>query len=364
MDEQVTGQYYATATGTPQPAVVRWTGPEALAVEVGREVLHWSVRDKTFRWEISASALRLSYGKPPQVLIVREGARMNAWMAQFQRLGVKRAKDASIPWIVRVPLMLPLGFIAVCVAVYCWVLPPAAERLVMVLPTSMDVRLGDAMFQGMSAGLREDAARSERLQAFGDRLTVAPTFRPRYHVVDDAQVNAFALPGGHIVVYTGLLDRMATPEQLAALLAHEGTHVERRHSTRSIARSLSGNVFLAVVVGDAAGLIGAAAGKADELRGLHYSRALESEADAVGMERMAADSVDPRGMVRLLQLLQEEAGDMPEAMAFLSSHPLTQERIAAAEAQAARYPALRTVPPALDSLFQALRDRSGDQGIR
>lgn len=354
MDEPVTGHYYATATGAPQEATVRWTGPGTLEVEVGREVKAWSVRDRSFRWEISASALRLSYGRPPQVLVIREAARMNAWMAQFQRMGVKRAKETSVPWIVRIPLMLPLGFIAVCVAVYLWALPFAAERLVTLLPTSVDVRLGDAMYQGLSASLDEDTARSVRLQRFGDRLRVAPTFAPRYHVVNDAQVNAFALPGGNIVVYAGLLDRMASAGQLAALLAHEGTHVEERHSTRSIARDLSGRAFLAVVLGDAAGFVGAAAGRADELRGLRYSRTLESEADAIGMQRMAADSVDPRGMVDLLELLQQEAGDAPEEMAFLSTHPLTKERIAAAEVQAGRYPMARPVPPALDSLFRAL----------
>lgn len=355
MEGPITGQFYANGTGSPQAARVRWTGPEGLEIEVGREVHRWSVRDRSFRWEMSAEALRLSHGTPPQVLLVRNAADMRAWTEQFRKLGVKRAKEVSVPWIIRIPLMLPLGFIAFCLAVYFWVLPFVAERSVGLLPTTVDTRLGEAMYGGMSAGMEVDTARSAALQRFGDRLTVAPTFAPRYHVMEDAQVNAFALPGGHIVVYTGLLDRMTEAEQLAALLAHEGTHVEARHSTRSIARDLSGTMFLAVVLGDATGLVGAAAAKADELRGLQYSRRLEADADSIGMERLVADSVDPRGVVRLLELLQEEAGDAPEQLGFLSSHPLTAERIAAAEAQAAKYPTLQSVPAELDSLFQAVR---------
>ncbi len=70
---------------------------------------------------------------------------------------------------------------------------------------------------------------------------------------------------------------------------------------------------------------------ADAIHNMSFSRALEQQADEHGMERMHKKGVDPNGMVQLLHLLGDQAMDMPEAMEFLSTHPLTEERIANAE---------------------------------
>ena len=164
---------------------------------------------------------------------------------------------------------------------------------------------------------------------------VAPHFKPTFHYVNDDQVNAFAMPGGHIVVFSGIAEKMTMPGQLAALLAHEGTHVEERHSTRMIMRSMGSYVFLSLLLGDLSGVAGVIAQNADNIRGLGYSRSLESEADGVGQERMKASGMDPAGMVNLLELLDKEAQDMPEELSFLSSHPLTAERMDKARAKAA-----------------------------
>lgn len=347
--------FYDGSMSAPRPAEVSWASPEVLEVEVGKELRRWNVREKHFTWELTAESLRITHGIPPEVLVIRDPQVLGTWRSHFKLLKKGERRVASWPWLLRVPLMLPLGFIAVLLAVYFWVLPWAAERAVPLLPTSVDTRVGDAMFNGMGTTLTIDTARSAALQRFGDRLKLAPTFNLHYHVVDDAQVNAFAMPGGHIVVYTGLLDRMTEPAELAALLAHEGTHVEKRHSTRSLARQLSGNMFLAVVLGDASGLVGAAAAQADQLRGLGYSRDLETEADTIGIRLLHNNGVDPNGMLQLLELLQAEAQDMPEAAEFLSSHPLTKERIATAQQVIASVGDVKTEDPGLQPLFEALR---------
>lgn len=346
--------YYDAANQRPRAATVSWTGPEGLDVEVAGQRQYWSVRDRHFSWEISADALRVTHGDPPAVLIIRDAAVIRSWTAHFQQLRLKRRRTATVPWLLRVPLMLPLGFIATAVAVYLWVLPPVAERLAVALPPATDVRLGDAMYQRMRPTLVEDSARSAALQRFGYLLRLSPSFQLHFHVVSDKQVNAFALPGGHIVVYTGLLDRLTTPEQLAALLAHEATHVERRHSTRELARELSGSLFVSLVAGDATAVVGTAAKHADELRGLSYSRALESEADSLGMLRLREVSViDPKGMVELLHVLEQEEAQMPAGPSFLSTHPLTKERLAQAERIAARTGTMLGTDAEMKMLFDA-----------
>jgi predicted Zn-dependent protease len=252
-------------------------------------------------------------------------------------------------------MALPLGFIALCLAAYFWLLPYLSERMALALPPETDVRLGDAMYQQTAPSLDIDEARSDVLQRFGDQLLISPTFKLRLHLVKDEQVNAFAMPGGHIVVYTGILDKMTGPGELAALLSHEGTHVEKRHSTRAIARDLSGSLFLSLLLGDVGDMVGTVAQKGDELKGLSYSRDLETEADTIGIRCMYTNGVEPHGMVDLLELLEREAEDMPEGASFLSSHPLTKDRIATAEKRAAALGTPAVLSLELDSLFRVLK---------
>jgi beta-barrel assembly-enhancing protease len=355
MSQPVHVTYYGDDAAKPQEATMEWLDASRIRVVFADHVEEWNVRGLGFGWELSAGALRVMHGSPRHTAIIREPQAIQAWTTHFKSLKVKHSTEDRVPWILGIPMMIPIGFIALCIAAYVWLLPYVSERLVLALPVETDVRMGDAMFTNMATTLTIDEARSKALQAFGDRLQLSPSFKLRLHVVKDEQVNAFAMPGGHIVVYTGILEKMKEPGELAALLAHEGTHVEKRHSTRGMARDLSGSLFLSLVLGDIGDVVGIAAKKGDELRGLSYSRDLETEADTIGIARLYASGVDPAGMVHLLNLLEREAQDMPEGVSFLSSHPLTKDRIAQAEARVAMLgtPAVR--PQELDSLFSRLR---------
>lgn len=355
MSGPVHATYYGPDAARPHDAQVLWASAEVLEVRLQGRTEHWDLRAPGAGWELSAGALRILHGTPPSSLLVRDAAAVNAWRTHLKAHRLKPAPSDRVPWLLAIPLALPLGFIALCIAAYIWVLPWVSERLAMRLPPETDVSFGDAMYEQMRGSLAIDAEGSKHLQAFGDALELAPTFKLKLHLVKNAQVNAFAMPGGHIVVYTGILQRMKSPVELAALLAHEGTHVERRHSTRALARDMSGSLFLYLMLGDLGGISGVLATKGDELRGLSYSRDLETDADTTGQRRLHANGVDPRGMVDLLNLLDREAKDVPEGLAFLSSHPLTKERIATATAKAGALGPLTAPAPALDSLFQLLK---------
>ncbi len=355
MNGPVHALYYGDDAARPHEATVEWRSADAIEVRLADRTDTWNLRAPGLTWEISAGALRISYGAPPHTLIIKDPATVAAWTAHFKAHRIRKTKENRVPWLLTIPFALPVGFIALCAAAYFWLLPYLSERMAMALPPEMDVKLGDPMFDGMKADLTIDEARSATLQAFADELVIAPTFKLRLHLVKDDQVNAFAMPGGHIVVYTGILDNMKEPAELAALLSHEGTHVEKRHSTRAIARDLSGSLFLSLLLGDMGGLTGIMAQKGDELKGLSYSRDLETEADTIGIRRMHANGVDPQGMVKLLELLEREAEDMPEGASFLSSHPLTKERLATAKSKVAAFGAVTGTPAGLDSLFRLLK---------
>lgn len=355
MNGPVKATYYGDDAARPHEATVEWRSAQSIDVRLPDRTETWDLRAGGSAWEISAGALRITHGSPAHTVIVTDPVAVSAWKAHFKAHRIRKSKESGVPLFLTIPMALPLGFIALCAAAYFWLLPYVSERMALALPPEMDVKLGDPMFDGMKAQLVIDDERSATLQAFADKLVIAPTFKLRLHLVKDEQVNAFAMPGGHIVVYTGILDRMTKPGELAALLAHEGTHVEKRHSTRGIARDLSGSLFLSLLLGDMGGLAGAVAQKGDELKGLGYSRDLETEADTMGIRRMHANGVDPQGMVELLELLGREAEDMPEGASFLSSHPLTKDRLSMAKSKAAGFGEVTTPPAGLDSLFRLLK---------
>lgn len=356
MTGPITVTFYDGLSSLPKEAHVRWSAPDVLEVEHEGVRQQWPVRDRRFTWELTGASLRLSFGTPPQVVIIKDAAVQGQFAAHFKRTAKARKADATIPILLSRPVWFLLTFIGLVVAAYIWLLPVLAGWLATLLPLDADRRVGEAYWSATAPTLTIDTARTAALQRFGDALTLAPDFKLTYHVAQDDQVNAFALPGGHIVVYTGILDRMQEPGELAGLLAHEGSHVQLRHSMRNVMRDLAGGAFVALVVGDISALAALVAEHADDLRGLAYSRGLESEADAVGMERMAANGLDPQGMVKLLELLEREAHDMPGGLAFLSSHPLTTERIELARAKVAT---MRVTGAATDltALFDAVKAR-------
>ncbi len=336
VERTVQAVYYDGATSRPQEATVRVGEHNTLEVELpGGDRFQWPLEHEGMAWERSRAMLRLAFGEHPRrVLLIRDEPFIESFVLRMRYTGRQGTYDRMLAIARSGPVLFFLGVIAVLVCAYLWVLPWTAERLVMVVPRSVDERIGEAAYQQLALALREDRDRTRALQEFGDRLKLAPSYAPTYHVVLDDQVNAFALPGGHIVVFTGILDKMDSAEELAALLAHEATHVEERHSTRMIARSMAGYLFLSLLIGDVNAVVAVVADNANALRNLDYGRGLESEADGVGQQRLWENGVDPQAMVKLLELLQREASDMPQKVAFLSSHPLTSERIAAAQAKA------------------------------
>lgn len=364
MERKAPAVYYDGHTSKPWEALVGVHASNTLEVTVvnadGRsDTFHWPLEHKGMQWERSGNTmLRLHFGEHPRkVLIVRDELFIQSFALRMRYSGRQGTYDRVLSAARSGPALFFLAVIALIVGGYVWALPWASERLALLMPRSMDVQLGDAMYEGMAPQLNEDTARSVILQRFGDQLQVAPDFKPTFHYVNDDQVNAFAMPGGHIVVFSGIAEKMTKPGQLAALLAHEGTHVEERHSTRMIMRSMGSYIFLSLLLGDVSGVVGVIAQNADNIRGLGYSRSLESEADGTGQERMKAHGVDPGGMVDLLELLDKEAHDMPEQLSFLSSHPLTTERIAKARAKAAELGQIRVADSLQTALFEELIKR-------
>jgi beta-barrel assembly-enhancing protease len=231
----------------------------------------------------------------------------------------------------RVPLLLfgsaALGLLGVCLLCYFLLLPWVAQQSVALVPVSAEVAIGEQLSRTYTARQAVNDSASWYANRFIHRLKLDNTYPLRVRVIRSPEINAFALPGGNIVMYSGILDKMSSYGELAALVGHEVTHVTHRHSLKSMFRGAASSLLLAAVLGDMAGVTSVLLAKADEFKQLDYSRELETEADDNGLQTLLDNKISPSGMLRLLKLLKAEGAEMPGMMKYLSTHPDTQARI-------------------------------------
>jgi predicted Zn-dependent protease len=214
-------------------------------------------------------------------------------------------------------------------ATYWYGLPWLAGAVASRIPVSAETEMGDTMYENMIRAYDIDKPLTDAVNDFAKSIDFKTQYPIRVTVVKEDEVNAFALPGGHIVVFDKIIRQMKTKEQLAALLAHEVAHVHYKHSLRNIFRSLAGYLFLSLLLNDINGIVAIVADNSNALANLTYSRELEAEADSKGMDVLQSDGISLYGFVDLFKLLKSEHGDLG-SLKLLSTHPLTEERLQAA----------------------------------
>ena len=219
-------------------------------------------------------------------------------------------------------------FFALLAAAYIWLIPFLAERLSKKVPLSYEERLGDEIYNQLKPSFVIDAEKTAHTNDFFRELNIQSPYNIRITVVNDTIANAFAMPGGNIVVYDKLLAGMSSYEELAALLSHEFTHVNEKHTTRSLFRKLASSLFLSIILGDVGAVGNVIINNADDLKGLSYSRKLEKEADSKGLKLLSDRKIDCNGFIRLFELLQKEVGQTKgQSREWISSHPDIKKRI-------------------------------------
>jgi predicted Zn-dependent protease len=182
-----------------------------------------------------------------------------------------------------------------------------------------------------------------------------------FTLVDSKVANAFAVPGGYIFINRGIVERAESASELAGVLAHEIGHVVARHSVEALQRERSANTLLGLLYlllqrEPSAGeqIAVQVAGGAWMAR---HSREDEREADRIALRILTRSGLDPRGVPRFFStLLEEEQRQSPLVLQWFSTHPLTQERVAAADTLIA------TLPD--DALDRLRTDLPGFDGVR
>lgn len=186
-------------------------------------------------------------------------------------------------------------------------------------------------------------AKYERLQRIAARIL--PEARGDWDVpytvslVESREVNAFAVPGGPMYFYTGLLDLAESDDEIASVLGHEASHIVRRHSATQISDAQTKQSILAILSAASrnrdADKIATGVAVLQNIKDLGFSRGDESEADAWGFKYLVAAGYKPEAMATFFRKMgQKSGGGGPE---WLSSHPVTTRRVQEAEKRAAAY---------------------------
>lgn len=228
-------------------------------------------------------------------------------------------------------------------ALGCATVPYTERQQIMMISEDEEAKLGQAAFTQVKAESKVsgDPRANELVRRVGSRVAAAadkPEYQWEFAVFEDKSVNAFALPGGKVVVNTGILPVTADETGLAVVIGHEVAHVLARHG----AERLSQQQLLSIgQVALLAGLMGsnpAARETVMQAYGLGaqvgvllpYSRKHETEADKIGLILMAKAGYDPRAAVAFWKRMME-AGKGKGAPELLSTHPSDETRIAALE---------------------------------
>lgn len=208
------------------------------------------------------------------------------------------------------------------------------DAVVRRLPPTVDAQIGDALEAQLSAagGFVESGPAAGAVRALGERLLRAAPAHPhrfRFRVRRDPTVNAFAAPGGLVVVNTGLLAAAESADEVAGVLAHELVHVLHRHSMRQLVFRAGLGASFALLLGSPDGAAGTLASAASTLTSLGFGREQERDADVTGLDLLVKARLPAEGMVTFFERLAKDGLAPP---ALLSSHPASAERAEALRA--------------------------------
>ena len=232
------------------------------------------------------------------------------------------------------------------------------------IPIEWEQKLGETVYQDFLSKetvLKEGPAVSA-VQEMTQRLTEKIPHNPykfQISVVQSPVVNAFALPGGYVVVFTGLMTKAESGEEVAGVLSHELNHVLQRHGLERMVKMLGLAAVVGIVLGDQQGLTGLAKQVGMELVTLKFGRAQETEADVTGIRLLSDARIAPDGMIRFFERLSEKDKERVEVF---STHPMSAARAALLRAELAALP--KRSPEPFTFQWKTIQDSLGASELK
>ena len=237
------------------------------------------------------------------------------------------------------------ALIVVCTVLLWWQYDHVLAWVSSYISIKQEQQLGDSLLAQIEAegDIVKTGTAVDTIQTIGDRLTQGSAYHYQWLIKKDKAVNAFALPGGIVVVNSALINKLDNADELAAVLAHETQHIEQRHTLKRMLQSIGWASVLVVVLGD---VNIATAVIVHQLGNLYFSRDIEDEADRLGYQALLKAGINPSGMSSMLTILAAQSKLNPPA--WLSTHPDIAERIKTVEAMHKEQPCANCKSLAID----------------
>jgi Zn-dependent protease with chaperone function len=326
MIAKTTGIYFDGESAIPQEI-------ELIFDDEKSALIFETVNIQTYAWDIDLVSLEIKskncyfeYGCDPiqsikiadsnfakKIKNLKKAKGNLSWYHKLMDMGIK----AHILFTFFIFAIIGLG--------YFYAVPWIAEKAVVIIPEEYDSYLGETFFEQNMLFIDIDTSKTKALNLFAKELNLKNTKKLKFTIVNSPIINAYALPDGNIVVFSGILNTMKDYDELVGLIGHEVAHVNHRHSMKMMCRNLSGYIFVSAILGDANAVMAIIGDNANSLQSLSFSRKFEHEADAEGFKIIVLNKTNPIGMSNLFKRLQDkEIIGIPD---FLSSHPITMDRI-------------------------------------
>lgn len=325
----VPARYFDGVSAASHAAEAGFDG-RVLTIAVADAVHAWPVRDLSV--DIHGGEARVSRRRADQRLVLTE----RDWRALTAGRDVRVHSAGGGGALV-------VGLIALAAGLGLFVfvgMPALSGPLARATPPDYERRMGESYNAQIGAIFPacEDPAGQAVLDELGARIAAQARtpFDIRVRAVHAPMVNAFALPGGHVLVTDQLIAEAESPDELAAVLAHEVAHVERRHVMQAVWRSLGAGVLLDLVVGGGTGAGQQAVLLAGQASELSFGREAEREADEIGRGYLHGAGLSSRGMAPFFERMAESEGqtteEVDEMAEWWMTHPNTDRRVRAARA--------------------------------
>lgn len=231
------------------------------------------------------------------------------------------------------------------------------------IPVEWEQKLGESAYRDFLSRqeIVKEGLAVTAVEEMTHRLTeqiLSNPYKFEVTVVKSDVVNAFALPGGYVVVFTGLMKKAESGEEVAGVLGHELNHVLQRHGLNRIVKQLGLVAVVSIVLGDQQGLVGLMKQIGVELLTLKFGREQETEADLTGLQLLQRAKIDPAGMIAFFQRLSEKDEGRIE---WLSTHPMSSARAERLKAELAALPKKTPEPFTFD--WTKIRESLGVQPV-
>lgn len=254
-----------------------------------------------------------------EVILLKKNPDLDEYLYSFKNKSFyNNLLDAKI----RIHLIVLAGIISLLVLSNKYILPTITEKVVVLIPTSIDTQIGEIYLNEFLEKNNIDSLKTTKLNQFTNLLNTDN--QHKFYVINSKEINAFCLPDGTIIVYSEILNLLENENELIALLGHEITHYKNRHSIKTLARNLTSYLFISLLTTDITGISNLLIENSHLLQSLSFSRKFENEADKGGLEFLLKNKADPNSIVTLFEKLDSHSKiNLPE---LLSTHPDSKKR--------------------------------------